>query len=166
MSELKFTAPRHSEARAGEFDPNANYQGWNPSSYSRIGNEHDPDNHPFDKLVRINFFCVDDHTSYVLDGFLTFPEGIRYIDVDPLQERIPAALDVARIFKWVESEYEADEEDVPDGEDPENYSSIEGAYFSISFPAGLKLRFFYEQVDRVFDVSVPKGNLKTLRKHT
>ncbi|MEW6112905.1 MAG: hypothetical protein AB1664_12310 [Thermodesulfobacteriota bacterium] len=164
MSKLKFYTQQHSDKRAGEFDPNANYHGWAPTSYSRIGNENDPNNHPLDKLVRIHFFKVDDHISYVLDGFLTHPESIRHIDRDdgPLQERIPACLNVARILKLVECEYEADEEDVPDDEDPENYCVVEKRYLSVPFPAGLCLYFFYEAVDRVFDVPVPKETHKKL----
>lgn len=166
MSKLKFYTQQHSDKRAGEFDPNANYHGWDPSSYSRIGNEHDSDNHPLDKLVRICFFKVDDNIFYMLDGFLTYPESVRYIDRDngPLQERIPARLNVARILKLVESECEADEEDVPDGENPENYCILEKKYFSIPFPAGLCLDFFYEAVDRVFDVPVPKETHKKMSR--
>lgn len=166
MSKLKFYTQQHSDKRAGEFDPHANYHGWDPSTYSRIGNEGDSDNLPLDKLVRISFFSVDDNTYYVLDGFLTSPESVRHIDRDngPLQERIPARLNVARILKLVECEYEADEEDVPDGEDPQNYCIVVKKYFSEPFPAGLCLDFFYEAVDRVFDVPVPKETHKRLRR--
>jgi hypothetical protein len=166
MSKLKFYTQRHSDTRAGEFDPTANYHAWDSYTYSRIGNEHDSDNLPLDKLVRIHFSQAGDNIFYMLDGFLTFPENVRHLDRDdgPLQERIPARLNVARILKLVESECAADEEDVRDGEDPENYCIDEERYFSIPYPAGLCLDFFYEAVDRVFDVPVPKATRKNLRR--
>lgn len=171
MAKLAFQVRSNLRNDSRAFDPTADYEGWAISEFKSVGDYGpfaDPDNRLWDKLVRVGFERKDNGTRYLVDGFAKSGENIAFIDTDGphIQERIPAMLEVARIFEWVEGEYEAGEDDVPKGKDPDDYWVVKKGYYSIPFPAGLTLRFFYEDVIRIFHVPVPKETAVELRPRT
>lgn len=99
-------------------------------------------------LVRAGITNSKTGQRYLLDGYIVSQASIDHVDFEWSSRTInnPMVLHVARIYLIEEDEYEADEEEIPDGASPNDYYEKKTFYIEMSIPLNLRVKVHPEDI--------------------
>ena len=118
------------------------------------------------------FVCVGltnlrTQAQYLVDGFVVYSASVTHMDSDSPRffgkSEGPMTLEVARIRRVHIEDCQAEQEDVPSGASPEDYSVRTTSYFKVSIPPNLTLSVYAKDVVEVLLPSPPDNVSETIR---